>query len=467
MIKTKDKLTYGIGNVSNGIILQALTSYLVFFGTTILGLSGTIIGLVIAVSVVWDAVSDLLIGHMSDYAISKRFGRRHLFMIVGTIGLVIFNGLLWSIQPSWSYVLKVMLLFVCVMMVKTFMTILVTPYNALGAELSSDYHERTSIQAYRTVFFILGVAFTTVAGMVFYFKPTTLYPLGQLNPIAYQQLGISLSLIVLICAGIATVTTLKYIPFLPKNTKVEQKSSIKLMIMEFKVILENKNYLYVAGAYLSANIATAIVGAVGLHVYTYTFKINNYGIGILFGVMFGLSVLSQQFWVAYTKKRDKRTSALLAVKLSILSSIFFIALVLFRDYVIAHPIWMMAYVIPSGIGIGGLITLPFSMIADTVDEEELMTGHRSEGLYYGGLTFSYKISQSVAIFLLGIILDLVGFDSSLAVQPTATVVGLGLVVAFGTLVALLMAYRFYNRYNMTKDKAESIKKAIEAMATRQ
>ncbi|PKM55780.1 MAG: hypothetical protein CVV00_02455, partial [Firmicutes bacterium HGW-Firmicutes-5] len=62
---------------------------------------------------------------------------------------------------------------------------------------------------------------------------------------------------------------------------------------------------------------------------------------------------------------------------------------------------------------------------------------------------------------------LVGFDSSLAVQPTATVVGLGLVVAFGTLVALLMAYRFYNRYNMTKDKAESIKKAIEAMATRQ
>jgi Na+/melibiose symporter-like transporter len=129
--------------------------------------------------------------------------------------------------------------------------------------------------------------------------------------------------------------------------------------------------------------------------------------------------------------------------------------------VIQQYLLLVLYAIPSGIGIGGLITLPFSMIADTVDEEELRTGHRSEGLYYGGLTFSYKISQSIAIFLLGIILDMVGFDSDLATQPIPTVVSLGLIVAVGTLIALVASMLFYKRYDLTKDKAEEIKKAIE------
>lgn len=460
MLKTKDKIIYALGNLSNGIILQALTTYLVFFGTSILGISGTLIGLMVAISVGWDAVSDPFVGHWSDFTVNKKFGRRHLFMIVGATGLAFFNGFLWSIDTQWPYMVKAITLFVMILLVKTFMTVFVTPYNALGGELSDDYHERTSIQAYRTIFFTLGLAFTTVAGMIFYFKPTDLYPKGQLNPGAYLNLGLTISLIIVVCSGLAIWGTFKYIGSLPINMKKNEQSRLGPLIKEFKGLFKNKNYLDVAGAYLSANIATAIFGAIGLHVFTYTFGMDNSGIALLFGVLFGMTILSQIFWIDFAKKKDKKTAAILAVKLSFLGALFFISMLFYRTTVINNYWILVIYAIPTGIGLGGLITLPFSMIADTVDEEELMTGHRSEGLYYGGLTFSYKVSQAFAIFIVGIIIDLLGFDSALEVQSDVTALGLGVVVVVGSMLALSGAYYFYSRYGLTKERIDEIKEEI-------
>lgn len=465
MLKQRDKAVYAIGNLSNGVIIQALTTYLVFFGTTILGVSGTVIGFMVAISVVWDAVSDPFVGHLSDFTDSTRFGRRHQYMIIGAIGLAVFNGLLWLIDTSWPGLVKAIVLFVTVILVKTFMTVFVTPYNALGGELSDDYHERTSIQGYRTVFFILGLAFTTVAGMLFFFKATDTYPVGQLNPAGYANLGITISAIVLICAILATVGTFKYIPSLPKNTQSIEKKRLSSLVSEFKALFDKRNYLHVAGAYLSANIATAVFGAIGLHVFTYTFGMDNNGIAVLFAVIFGLSILSQLFWIDYAKRHDKKAAALMAVYISLAGVGIFIILLIVREAVLNQYLWLILYGVPTGVGLGGLITLPFSMIADTVDEDELVSGHRSEGLYYGGLTFSYKISQSIAIFLVGIVLDLLGFDSTLEVQSALTVYGMGAVVAVGSILALLGAMHFYKGYGLSKEKVDEIKKAIEKKRT--
>lgn len=460
MIKVKDKIIYALGNLSNGIVLQALTTYLVFFGTSILGISGTLIGLMIGISVVWDALSDPLVGHMSDFTTSKRFGRRHQYMIVGALGLTLFNGLLWSIDVEWSTGTKAIMLFVIILLLKTFMTIFVTPYNALGGELSDDYYERTSIQAYRTVFFTSGLAFTTVAGMILYFKPSQAYPVGQLNPIAYRNLGLTISVIIIVCAGLAIYGTFKFIGELPKNTKPSTVNRLGDLIKEFKGLFNNKNYLYVAGAYLSANIATAIFGAVGLHLFTYTFRMSNVDIGVLFAFVFGGCILSQGFWITIAKKRDKKSAAILAVRISLIGAMLMIALVIYKE-VVAEHFWMLVlYGIPTGIGLGGLITLPFSMIADTVDEEELKTSYRFEGLFYGGLTFSYKISQSIAILLVGIILDLLGFEAALEVQSETTQIGLGVLVVVGSIVALLGALHFYKKYGLTKERSDEIKHQI-------
>ena len=452
-----NKAIYGLGNLSNGLILQALSTYLVFFGTTILGVSGTVMGTMVAISVGWDAVSDPLMGHISDYTHNKRYGRRHLYMIIGTLGLAFFNGFLWFIQPTWPFYLKNVLLFINVLLIKTFITVFVTPYSALGAELSYDYHERTSIQAYRTVFFTLGLAFSTVAGMFFYFRPTAEFPVGQLNPLAYQQLGITLSLIIMFCSLTATFGTFKFIPRLPEASEVSERKHLGLMLREFRAIFDNKNYLCVAGAYLSTNAASAILGAIGLHLFTFTFVMDNIEIGVIFGTIFGLSILSQPFWIEITKRFDKKTGALLGVGISFAAGILFLLVLAYRGYVVAQYLWLLVYAVPAGIGLGGLLTLPNAMIADTVDEEELATGNRSEGLYYGGLTFSYKVSQAVVIFFVGIILDLIGFNAELPTQSESTLIGLGLVVGIGTIIALAGAWRFYTRYELTRERVEAIK----------
>ena len=454
------KTLYGVGNFANGVTLQALTSYLIFFATSILGISGTVVGLIVSISVVWDAISDLLTGYLSDRTPGK-LGKRHPYMLVGTLGLALVNGLIWRIDGDLPSGLKVGLLFAGVMLIKTMMTVFVTPYNALGSELSKDYYERASIQAYRTVFFTLGLAFTTVAGMIFYFKPSSAYPVGQLNPASYSLLGGHMAMIVLVSGLVATFSTWHKKQFY-KPSMNRKKKLKEVIVQEMSAFFGNRNYLYVSGAYLSANIASAILGAIGLHVFTYTFAMNNVEIGSVFGVIFGLSVLSQTYYLRLTRLHGKKPAALKAVRMALISSLIFLVLVFLREQVMAHFWLLFSYAVPAGIGVGGLITLPFAMVSDTVDEEELSTGVRSEGLYFGGLTFAYKISQSLAIFLVGIILDLIGFNGDIAIQSQMTSYAMGLVVGIGTLFALLGARYFYHKYRLTRDEVEQVKAALEA-----
>ncbi|NLB41451.1 MAG: hypothetical protein GX815_04190, partial [Clostridiales bacterium] len=90
-----DKIIYGSGNLTFGIVIQIISTYMVFYTTVILNLSGSIIGLAVAISVVWDAISDPFMGHISDHTYSKRFGRRHFYILIGAISIAFFNFFLW------------------------------------------------------------------------------------------------------------------------------------------------------------------------------------------------------------------------------------------------------------------------------------------------------------------------------------------------------------------------------------
>ena len=114
-------------------------------------------------------------GYVSDTTYTKKLGRRHLYILIGSIGMPIVNLSMWMINPEWPENIKFVLLLVELLLLKTFVTVYATPYTALGAELSSDYNERTSIQGIKTVFFLLGLTFPTVLGMFLFFNPTPEY----------------------------------------------------------------------------------------------------------------------------------------------------------------------------------------------------------------------------------------------------------------------------------------------------
>lgn len=461
------KIGYGTGNLGFGIVFQCLAAYLLFYSTAVLGIRGRHIGTIMAIGVFWDAVTDPLMGYISDITHFKKWGRRHLYLIVGTITIAIFNALLWNINPDYSVPVKLTFILIFFLLLKTALTVYGTPYTALGAELSDDYDERTSIQSYKTLAFLLGLALPMVVGLLLFFKSTPEYPIGQLNPRGYSLMGIATSLFMTVTGLICFFSTYSF--RLNKSADSlrhrSQEGKKKLAFME---ALANKYFLYVFMGYLFINVSSALIGSIGLHVFTYTFDLNSNQIALVMGFFFAGSIISLPYWLDRSKKYDKRPIMMTCIKISAIASFVFLIAVLTRVVVIRlhFVLWPIVFVL--GFGSGGLFMLPPSMIADTIDYEEQEKGYRSEGIYFGALTFGYKIIQSLVLFVVGVLLDLIRFDSGLSSQTTYTSTMLGVILCIGSLVAFFAGHQFLKKYTLTKDIIEKIQKNLtERKATEQ
>lgn len=140
----------------------------------------------------------------------------------------------------------------------------------------------------------------------------------------------------------------------------------------------------------------------------------------------------------------------MALKIAIALISVMSIMVLARDFVITHKYILVMLIGMLGFSTGALFMYPLSMTADAIDYEEYVAGTRSEGIYYGCLTFGYKVAQAAVIFIVGILLDFINFDSSLNVQSESTVITMGLIFSCGSLIAFLIAYYSYKKYTLTK-----------------
>lgn len=442
---------YGIGVYGYGLTTQMISSYLVFYGTTILYLPGRLIGFIVALSVLWDAVSDPIMGYLSD-STHSRWGKRHPYLAIGTAAMVVGTYFLWTIDPDLTLAVKFTWVFLSVMSLKTFITVYITPYNALGAEMTTDYDGRSSIQAVKTVFFLLSILSVTAISMIVFFRPTAEYPYGQFNPDAYRNMALTIMVITLLTGAIAFLSTFRY----RSRHDPEIKMSFGTFWRSVRIAWLGKDYRSVVLGYLFTNLASALIGTIGLHVFTFTFLMDNVQIGVIFGLQFMVSIISQPFWIAYSKRHDKKVTVQHGLYLSILGTLILLGLVLVRTWVHAHYQWLFIYATVVGFGTSSLFSIPFSMIADTVDIEEQTHGKRNEGVYFGLVNFGYKISQSLAILLFGFLLDLIGFDSHLTVQSAATSVGLGLSLPLGSLMAFLLSLNAYRHYSLDRTRLAEI-----------
>ncbi len=455
-VPVSHQLGYGIGVFGYGLTTQMISSYLVFYGTAVLYLPGGLIGFIVALSVLWDAISDPVMGYISDGTQSK-WGKRHPYLLIGTITMAIGTYFLWTTDPNMSTAVKFTWIFLSVMSLKTFITIYITPYNALGAELTTDYDGRSSIQAVKTVFFLLSLLSVTAISMFIFFVPTAEYPKGQLNPVAYRNMALTISLITLITGIVTFFSTKSY----RNDNAPTDKLTFNTFLRSIKIAWLGKNYRSVVIGFLFTNLASALIGTIGLHVFTFTFQMDNIQIGMIFGLQFIVSIVSQPFWINYSKRFDKKNAIIAGLYISISASIILMLLVFLRQYVHNHYQLMFIYSVVVGFGTSGLFSLPFSMIADTVDLEEHTHGKRNEGVYYGLVNFGYKISQSLAILLFGILLDLIGFDAQLSSQASRTVVILGLSLPAGSLIAFLLARVSYHFYALDRDTLKEIQRSLK------
>jgi len=462
MVPAADKVAYGAGNLATGVAMQIVGSFFVFYATAILGLPGRYVGAVMGASIFWDAVTDPLMGHVSDRTRSRRLGKRHPYLLGGALGIAVVNYLLWTVDPSLGTGAKLALVSLYVLLFKTFMTVYVTPYTALGAELSTGYNERTTIQSVKAVFFVLGMALVAVGGLFWFFKPTAAYPVGQFNPEAYSFMGLASSVVIVASSLITFFPTLKYVEPIRRRDGVEGGVALSGLRAALSDALGNKPLRKVVFAYTFSNLSAALLGNLGLIVFTFTFGLDNRDIAFMVGVQFLFAMLSQPVWDVLSRRIGKMRALVTGFSLSVAGSAYFSALVLLRGSAMGNPLAFVPFGMAVGSGIGALFSLPLSMVADTVDLDESEGGTRKEGLYYGALTLSYKLAQAAALVIIGALIDLSGFDASAAVQPDGAVVALGLVLGLGGCASFASAILAIRRYPLTEARVRECRERIAA-----
>jgi len=458
------KLGYGVGCVGYSLPYQIIAAAFLLYATVILKIPSLWAGTIIAVSAAWDAVSDPLMGLISDNTRSARFGRRHLYILVGGTLVAVLTWIFWSIDPSGTQTFKLVVLFALVILIKTALTVYVAPYNALGGELSTDYDERSSVQSYRAMFYLVGMIVALVVSNLVFFRSTPEYERGQLNPEAYPSMGFTFALISLMAVLLTYVSTRSLIPTLPQPP--ERTGGRRAWgFRAIATALGNRDFRAVASMIFVIEVGFQIGIAMGFHINTYTYHLPGPIIGIHGLLILGCSILSQPVWLRITRRWDKRIALLIGMACGF--SGFFgapvahVALRLFPIDAPSLPYTLGAFLALAGFGNGAFMSIPYSMVADAVDADELSTGTRREGLYFGFYTFAYKLGTSISLVASGYVLHLVGFDAGLAEQAAATRYSLAMVPAYLLLICSPAAVIFLSRYRITRSRYAEIRAQLE------
>lgn len=463
-ISSKTKLAYGVGNLGYGTISQTMSNFIMFFATSILGISGTLVGIAVAISAFWDGLSDPLVGYISDRHKSKTFGRRLGFMLVATFGMAIFNLLLWSIPQSLSVPFKFVWLLICLLTIETFNTLFATPYVALGIDIAPDYNDQSSLQGFKTVFFIVGMVLPTL--LMFIFMPSK-NGAGQLVQSAYINMSYITSTLCIICGTVCILGTLKRTKEMPeyKTRKKENNAFFKIFYNFFKT-LKNKNFSPLIIGYSVALIAASFLTSVGMHLFTYSFHFTGTQISLLMTALFAGAIFSQPFWIYLSKRIDKKPALNIALCV-LLCGIGAVAFVFgFRTLMsVTMAFWLtFPFIFVCGFGTGALYSLPISMFADVVTLEKIKSNENKTATYSGYMTFSYNVANSISLLIIGVLLDLIKFNPSEPVQSMKVQNSLGIIVILGCAISIALAILIFNKYKLSrsdilklqlKDKEES------------
>ena len=363
--------------------------------TDLEGVSLGAMGVIILLSRIWDAFLDPWIGRLSDRSLSAH-GRRRPWMFLGCFPLAAGVFFLFSpeMRPVWCsadywFAAWAFLFFF-------FWTLVNVPYEALGAELSNDYHERTSILAKRDGMVLLG----TLCGgalpeIVHRLAPAT--ATEELSRIGVIY-GVLVALSVFLC-----VSRLRERARAPENESAGVLSNRGVMS-----ILGNKPFLVLIASYGIGALGAALPASLILY---YVEDVLQSDKGPLFLVLYLLTgFLCLPLWVLLSRRIEKKTTWLLSMAVNTLtfSLVFFLGR--------GDELWYGILVVLSGIGVGATLAIPSSMQADVIDYDEWQTGARREGLYVGLWSIVKKASAAIGAGLGFLLLERAGYVPTPGIQ---------------------------------------------------
>ena len=452
-LKPATKFSYAIGNLGYGTIAQTVSSFIMFFGTSVLGVPGTLVGIAIAISAFWDGISDPIVGYLSDRTTSKVFGKRLGYLLFATLGMCIVNIVLWLIPVSLGNGLKFVWILISLILLETCNTLFATPYVALGIDLAPDYNEQASLQGLKTVFFIIGMILPSVLMIIF--MPSSSNTQSQFMQNGYVNISYVTSSLALISGALCIIGTFKASKDTEhwKAPKKEKNAFFKIFYNFFKT-LKHKHYGPIIIGYSVALISASLLTSVGMHLFTYSFHFTSTQISILMTVLFIGAIISQLFWIYLSKRIDKKNSLNTALIVILIGILLISIIFIFRNKIPSAYLFYITIpcILFCGFGTGALYSLPVSMFADAITVDKMSSGENKSATYSGFMTLAYSISNSLSLLIIGVLLDLIKFNPREPVQPLRVQNLLGVIVFLGCALSIGISMFIFSKYKLTRSQ---------------
>lgn len=404
------RLWYGVGEIAQGTKNCAFQLLLLYYYNQVLGLSASRVGVVLFVALLFDAITDPLVGAVSDTT-NSRWGRRHGYMYAAAVPLGVAFYLVFSPPTGLSAGALQLWLLVWVVGARGAMTLYYVPHMALGAELSSDYYERTRLTAIRIFFGFLGAVLLIAAIRGLFLPATTDYPVGQSNPEGYGPMGAWLGALMAGAIFASALGTHKRIPLLAKPT-TSGGFAFRALWADLGEALSNPSFRAFFLGMLLYTLGRSVDLALWMYVGTFFFELGTNAqlvplVGLI-GVLLGTLI-----WPRFKiEKRAMFVWGMLGYMLGT-SALPVLKLVgLFPPQ--GHPLYVpliVGVMFCAALSAAGPSIATSSMVADVVDEQELEQGRRLEGVCFGALAFAIKAATGLGSWLGSVALTLIAFPT--------------------------------------------------------
>ncbi len=409
------KLVYGLGSVAFGTKDFGFSTFLLIFYNQVLGLPATLVSFAIMIALFADAIFDPIIGEISDNWRS-RLGRRHPFMYAAALPIAIFYFLLWN-PPHWHGAQLFGYLVVVAILVRMAIACYEIPSAALAPELSPDYNQRTSLMGFRFLFGTVGGALTVVIAFLFFMVATKAQPTGILNRGGYFSYSILAALVMtasILLSAWGTHSRIKYM----RQLAVRQRPPIRQLAREMFESLSHRSLLMVTVASLFSGMALGLGSVLGTYFWTYFWRFSPQQLSVVVVSALLAAFLAVPLATISARRLEKRPAFVATAFGSLFVNNITMTLKLFHmlppD---GSTALLLIFFVTTTVGVAlavasGIVVA--SMITDVVEDSEIQTGRRSEGLFSASLSFVAKATSGLGILMGGLLIDFVHFPTHAA-----------------------------------------------------
>lgn len=445
----RTKLIYGFGSVAFGVKNNGFKTILLMFYNQVVNLPAHLVGLVLLAAMLLDALLDPIIGQVSDN-LRSRWGRRHPLMYLSAVPLAVSYLLLWNPPMAWSQGALLMYLFTVAVVVRSFISLYEIPSSALLPELTPDYDQRTAMSAYRMCFGWYGGMVMNMLAFQVFFAPTAGYAIGQLNPEGYAKYGLVAAAVLLVSILVSAIGTHRLIPILRKPEA--RVAPLGEYLGEMWSTLANRAFLILTISQLFAQTANGLVFSINIYMQTFFWELSNSEIALL-GIGTIIAVTLSFFvgpWVS--KRLGKREGSIVLFAAGLAVSLVPFTLRMLGWFPengspLVVPILFAFNIMSNTMTIGSSI-LGVAMFNDVVEDHEVRTGRRAEGLFFAGNSVALKAISGVGVFASGLLLELARFPQHAVpgkvdpeiVRNLGVIYSVSLVVLFGISLIVIKAF---------------------------